>query len=241
MRGHAEYESSRSAARSPRSAWSALKPAPRRLESSGSDMSDCRCRCFSPRPDFKVTGFDIDEQEGRLTSRRAARTSSAFRPTRFRARASRASRRRPISRKLSEQDAIIMCVPTPLTEHREPDLSYVENTAKVGRAVDAGGPAGGAGEHDLSGHDGRVDDSGAGSRKHARAEGAEQGDAGRERRVLRRLLAGARRSGQRRPSRGATYRRSSAATNRSRRSWRRRCTRASSRARCASRRPAWRR
>ncbi len=24
-----------------------------------------------------------------------------------------------------------MCVPTPLTEHREPDLSYVENTAKA--------------------------------------------------------------------------------------------------------------
>ena len=24
-----------------------------------------------------------------------------------------------------------MCVPTPLTEHREPDLSYVANTAKA--------------------------------------------------------------------------------------------------------------
>ncbi len=32
---------------------------------------------------------------------------------------------------LSEQDAIILCVPTPLTEHREPDLSYVANTAKA--------------------------------------------------------------------------------------------------------------
>lgn len=32
---------------------------------------------------------------------------------------------------LSDQDAIIMCVPTPLTEHREPDLSYVENTARA--------------------------------------------------------------------------------------------------------------
>ena len=27
-------------------------------------------------------------------------------------------------------DAIIICVPTPLTEHHEPDLSYIENTAK---------------------------------------------------------------------------------------------------------------
>lgn len=33
--------------------------------------------------------------------------------------------------KLSEADAILICVPTPLTEHREPDLSFVKNTAKT--------------------------------------------------------------------------------------------------------------
>ena len=33
--------------------------------------------------------------------------------------------------KLKEVDAIIICVPTPLTEHREPDMSFVENTAKT--------------------------------------------------------------------------------------------------------------
>jgi len=32
--------------------------------------------------------------------------------------------------KLKEADAIIICVPTPLNEYREPDLSYVENTAR---------------------------------------------------------------------------------------------------------------
>src|SRR3974377_858043 len=32
--------------------------------------------------------------------------------------------------RLSEVDAILICVPTPLNEYREPDLSYVENTAK---------------------------------------------------------------------------------------------------------------
>jgi UDP-N-acetyl-D-glucosamine dehydrogenase len=32
--------------------------------------------------------------------------------------------------KLKEADAILICVPTPLNEYREPDLSYVENTAK---------------------------------------------------------------------------------------------------------------
>src|ERR1700740_197635 len=32
--------------------------------------------------------------------------------------------------KLAEADAIIICVPTPLNEYREPDLSYVANTVK---------------------------------------------------------------------------------------------------------------
>jgi UDP-N-acetyl-D-glucosamine dehydrogenase len=31
--------------------------------------------------------------------------------------------------RLSEPDAILICVPTPLTQHREPDLSYVKDTA----------------------------------------------------------------------------------------------------------------
>ena len=33
--------------------------------------------------------------------------------------------------RLSEADCIIICVPTPLTESREPDLSYVEGTAQA--------------------------------------------------------------------------------------------------------------
>lgn len=33
--------------------------------------------------------------------------------------------------KLPEADALIICVPTPLDEHREPDMSYIVNTAKV--------------------------------------------------------------------------------------------------------------
>jgi UDP-N-acetyl-D-glucosamine dehydrogenase len=32
---------------------------------------------------------------------------------------------------LKEPDAIIICVPTPLDEHREPDVSYIENSGKV--------------------------------------------------------------------------------------------------------------
>ncbi len=32
--------------------------------------------------------------------------------------------------KISEADAVIMCVPTPLDDHREPDMSYVIDTTK---------------------------------------------------------------------------------------------------------------
>jgi UDP-N-acetyl-D-glucosamine dehydrogenase len=34
-------------------------------------------------------------------------------------------------RELARCDVIVICVPTPLTRHREPDLSYIENTAQV--------------------------------------------------------------------------------------------------------------
>jgi UDP-N-acetyl-D-glucosamine dehydrogenase len=33
--------------------------------------------------------------------------------------------------RLAEPDAVIICVPTPLTEAREPDLTYIENTARA--------------------------------------------------------------------------------------------------------------
>ena len=33
--------------------------------------------------------------------------------------------------KIADMDAIIICVPTPLNEYREPDMSYVEGTAKT--------------------------------------------------------------------------------------------------------------
>lgn len=33
--------------------------------------------------------------------------------------------------RITEADAVLMCVPTPLDEHREPDMSYVEETSKT--------------------------------------------------------------------------------------------------------------
>ena len=79
---------------------------------------------------FPVTGFDIDrEKVEALNSSRsyiyripqtdiAAAREKGFSATSDYARA-------------SEMDAIIICVPTPLNEYREPDLSYIENTARA--------------------------------------------------------------------------------------------------------------
>ena len=84
---------------------------------------------FFAEAGFKVTGFDIDESKvedleaGRsyILSIPASEIQSAgakgFDATNDFAR-------------LSEQDAILLCVPTPLSDHREPDLSYIVNTAK---------------------------------------------------------------------------------------------------------------
>jgi len=79
---------------------------------------------------FKVTGFDIDNNK--VTDLEAGR-SYIFR---IPAEEIQSARGKGLSATsdfshLSEMDAIIMCVPTPLTGHREPDLSYVENTAKA--------------------------------------------------------------------------------------------------------------
>ena len=77
---------------------------------------------------FRVTGFDVDQQKVNtlaaggsyihriLPEEISAAKSAGFTPTTNYA-------------TLSELDAIIICVPTPLNEHHEPDLSYIENTA----------------------------------------------------------------------------------------------------------------
>jgi UDP-N-acetyl-D-glucosamine dehydrogenase len=79
---------------------------------------------------FKVTGFDIDEKK--VTDLEAGR-SYIFRIPAVEIQAARGHGFTATTdfSHLSEMDAIILCVPTPLTEHREPDLSYVENTAKA--------------------------------------------------------------------------------------------------------------
>jgi UDP-N-acetyl-D-glucosamine dehydrogenase len=77
---------------------------------------------------FKVTGFDIDEKK--VTDLEAGR-SYIFRIEHTEIQTAREKGLKATTdfSRLSDMDAIIMCVPTPLTEHREPDLSYVEKTA----------------------------------------------------------------------------------------------------------------
>lgn len=79
---------------------------------------------------FKVTGFDIDDKK--VTDLEAGRSYIFRIPAEEiqEARSQGFSATTEFSH-LSDMDAVIMCVPTPLTEHREPDLSYVENTAKA--------------------------------------------------------------------------------------------------------------
>lgn len=81
---------------------------------------------------FKVTGFDVDRAKidalmkgqsyiKHIPSDRIASIVRKHDP-RFSATTDMSL--------LAEADAVIICVPTPLTDKREPDLSYVENTAK---------------------------------------------------------------------------------------------------------------
>src|SRR5947209_19528826 len=79
---------------------------------------------------FPVTGFDIDKKKVdtlnsggsyiyRITKEEIAAArgkgfTATFDPT-----------------KISEMDAIIICVPTPLNEYREPDLTYIRDTAEM--------------------------------------------------------------------------------------------------------------
>jgi UDP-N-acetyl-D-glucosamine dehydrogenase len=79
---------------------------------------------------FKVTGFDIDARK--VTDLEAGR-SYIFRIEHTEIQSARKQGLQATTEfsRLSDMDAIILCVPTPLTEHREPDLSYVENTTKA--------------------------------------------------------------------------------------------------------------
>ena len=88
---------------------------------------------------------------------------------------------------LARTDAVLICVPTPLTPNREPDLGALVAAGKALRQHHSARPARGPRIDDLSRHDPRA--AGAAARA-ARLDG--------RRRAERRLLAGAGRSGSHR-------------------------------------------
>ncbi len=83
------------------------------------------------RRGFRTTGFDIDP--AKVDQLRRGETYIAHIP--------RAAISEQVGKKLflatgeyarlAEMDAILICVPTPLDDHREPDLSFVRNTAEA--------------------------------------------------------------------------------------------------------------
>src|SRR6202166_2931908 len=79
---------------------------------------------------FRVTGFDIDQHKvATLTS--GGSYICRIPPTEIQAARSQGFCATAEFSSLTELDAIIICVPTPLDEYREPDLSFITNTARA--------------------------------------------------------------------------------------------------------------
>jgi UDP-N-acetyl-D-glucosamine dehydrogenase len=79
---------------------------------------------------FRVIGLDIDS--GKIEALKHGKAYISHLPAQIFASAIEVGRFNPTTnfRDLHEADAIVICVPTPLTRHREPDLSFVESTAR---------------------------------------------------------------------------------------------------------------
>jgi UDP-N-acetyl-D-glucosamine dehydrogenase len=80
---------------------------------------------------FKVIGLDIDEEK--IKALRNGDTYITHLPGQMFVSAVESGRFNPTMNfeELRTADAILICVPTPLTSHREPDLSFVEGTARA--------------------------------------------------------------------------------------------------------------
>ena len=79
---------------------------------------------------FRVTGFDIDQLKV-VTLNAGGSYIYRIPPTEIQAARSRGFSATSDFSNLTDMDAIIICVPTPLDEYREPDLSFITNTAKA--------------------------------------------------------------------------------------------------------------
>ena len=84
------------------------------------------------RRGFRVLGLDIDERKvtNLLAGRSYIRHIEPTVVAEFFQAGGRADASTDFSR-VAECDALLICVPTPLTRHREPDLSYITSTAET--------------------------------------------------------------------------------------------------------------
>ena len=81
--------------------------------------------------DFNVLGFDIDEKKipvlnsgkSYIKHIKAKRIKAVVDKKKFKATSDFSN--------LKSCDVIIICVPTPLDEHREPDLTFIENSGRI--------------------------------------------------------------------------------------------------------------
>ena len=79
---------------------------------------------------FRVTGFDIDQRKVTTLTQGGSYIVRILPSEIQQARAQGFEATSDYAR-LTEMDAIIICVPTPLNEYHEPDLSYITDTAKA--------------------------------------------------------------------------------------------------------------
>ncbi len=79
---------------------------------------------------FPVTGFDIDQRKVATLTEGGSYIYRIPAAEIQQARAAGFEATSDFSR-LAEMDAVIICVPTPLNEYHEPDLSYITDTAKA--------------------------------------------------------------------------------------------------------------
>ena len=79
---------------------------------------------------FRVTGFDIDQHKV-ATLNSGGSYIRRIPPTEIQAARSQGFCATADFAGLTEMDAIIICVPTPLDEYREPDLSFITNTSRA--------------------------------------------------------------------------------------------------------------
>src|SRR6202158_2638116 len=79
---------------------------------------------------IRVTGFDIDQRKVTTLSQGGSYIVRIL-PSEIQQARSKGFEATSDYARLTDMDAIIICVPTPLNEYHEPDLSYITDTAKA--------------------------------------------------------------------------------------------------------------